>query len=81
MSKAALLIDWENFAGRVSGHPWWNADPVDLIPPMVAQINDRCAAFGHQLEYKAYFHAAERPVSAHNREDVPRSRLPHRSFG
>lgn len=65
MSKAALLIDWENLLGRLGEDPWWVADPAPLIQPIVTAVQKRTDNMQPvaPLQYKGYFLQAGRSVS------------------
>lgn len=65
VSKAALLIDWENLLGRLVEDPWWVSDPAPLIPRIVHAVQTRTEQLQPSvpLEYKGYFLQAGRTMS------------------
>jgi len=74
LSKAALLIDWENLTGRLSQSPWWVSDPAPLIPKIVAAVKDRTESLSPTvpLAYKGYFLQSKREVSEAAHEELMR---------
>jgi hypothetical protein len=65
--KAALLIDWENFAARLSGRPYWRVDPSPVVQPLVEAVVKHAADLGATLEERWYFLAAEKEITRETR--------------
>lgn len=62
MKRAALLIDWENFAAKVSRAPYWIKDVGPEVEKLVAAIEDHATGQGANLLQKHYFHGVKTDV-------------------
>jgi NYN domain len=66
--KASLLIDWENFAARLSGDPYWRSDLTPLVSDLVQAVEADAAGNEAALTEKHYFVSANTDIGTPTRK-------------